>query len=183
MAYFNLEYILQLWESWGLMDVILPFLLIFAVVYAIADKVKLLGENKNTHIILALVMALAVIMPHVTYSYPPGSDVVEIINSALPQIAVVIVAVLMLMILTGMMGARWGKDLVTFAVIISILIILYIFANAAEILPGHQLAAWLDDPAIQSIVVILLVFGLAIWMITGGKGGRPIEIVEKIQKS
>ena len=68
MAYFNLEYILQLWESWGLMDVILPFLLIFAVVYAIADKVKLLGENKNTHIILALVMALAVIMPHVPVS-------------------------------------------------------------------------------------------------------------------
>ena len=85
MAYFNLEYILQLWESWGLMDVILPFLLIFAVVYAALTKVKIFGEQKDRiHIIIALVIALAVVVPHVTYMYPPESDVVNIINTALP---------------------------------------------------------------------------------------------------
>jgi len=167
MAYFNLEYILQLWESWGLMDVILPFLLIFAVVFAAAEKGKLLGDNKRTHVIVALVMALAVIIPHVTYTYPAGADVVNIINSALPQIALVIIAVLMLMILTGMIGAEWDA-LKTVVGIFSIIAIIYIFARSADVVSGYRVLYWLDDPTVQSIVIILLVFGLAIWLITAG---------------
>ncbi len=174
MVYFNFEYILQLWESWGLMDVVLPFLLIFAVVYAIAEKTRLLGDNKRTHIILALVMALAVVIPHVTYTYPPEADVVNIINTALPQIAIVIISILMLMVLTGMIGAEWDA-LKTIVGVFSILVIIYIFARAANWVPSYGLLYWLEDPAIQSILVILLVFGLAIWLITSG-GEKGVEL-------
>jgi len=150
------------------MDVILPFLLIFAVVFAVADKVKLLGDNKRTHVIIALVMALAVIIPHVTYSYPPDADVVNIINSALPQIAVVIVAVVMVLILAGMFtrGEFLTEGVSGFVALMAFLIVAYIFARAANWIPGYKLLYWLDDPAVQSILIILLIFGLAIWLIT-----------------
>lgn len=184
---FNLEQILQLWESWGLMDVILPFILIFAVVFAALQKVKIFGEkNERVHIIIALVLAFAVVIPHVTYMYPPEADVVDIINTSLPQIAVVIVAILMMMVLVGLVGEEWEalKGLVG---LISVLVLVYIFIRAANIIPSYQLLYWLDDPAMQSILVLIFGFGLAIWLIAGSKNeGSAVDGVldffKKIRK-
>ena len=54
-------------ESYGLLDALLPFLLIFTVIFAIMQKTKFLGEGKkNFNVVIALVIALIVVLPHVT---------------------------------------------------------------------------------------------------------------------
>lgn len=173
MAYYGFQNILYMWESWGLTDVILPFLLIFAVVFAALEQVKVFGEDKRRiHVIIALVIGLSVIIPHVTNTYPPGSDVVDIINFALPQIALIIIAIVMVLVLVGM----FGESNVTWIVaLLAILVVGYIFARAANWVPTYRLVSWLDDPTIQSVIIILLVFGLAIWMIAGPKNRTPGE--------
>jgi hypothetical protein len=95
----------------GIVDIILPFILIFTIVFAILQKTKILGVDdagkvrKNYNIIVALVMGLGVVIPHVTGSYPsPESDIVNIINQALPNVSVVLVAVIMMMLLIGVFG-------------------------------------------------------------------------------
>ena len=65
-------------EDFRVMDVLLPFLLIFTIVFAILQKTKIMGkERKNYNVVIALVVALSVVIPHVTGSYPAGIDVVE----------------------------------------------------------------------------------------------------------
>ena len=46
---FNIYDLLNQWESIGVFDYLLPFLLIFAVVFAILETTKVLGEQKGIH--------------------------------------------------------------------------------------------------------------------------------------
>lgn len=54
----QLDTLLQLWESQGLFSVFLPFLLIFAVTYAILNKSGILGRKAGIDTIVALVVGL-----------------------------------------------------------------------------------------------------------------------------
>lgn len=45
------------WKFAGVFDIILPFLLIFALVFAILEKSKVLGQNKGIYAIVALAIA------------------------------------------------------------------------------------------------------------------------------
>ena len=44
---FNLEEFVRTMESWGLTDVMLPFLLIFTIMFAVLQKTRILGEEKR----------------------------------------------------------------------------------------------------------------------------------------
>ncbi|MBC8444400.1 hypothetical protein H8D83_02325 [Candidatus Woesearchaeota archaeon] len=158
-------------EGYGLTDALLPFLLIFAVIFAILQKVKIFGkEKKNINVILAVVIGLLVVIPHVTNSYPPGGDIVEIMNNAIPNVSLIIISIIMLLILVGVFGSEIdivGTSLAGWVAFISLLIVGYIFGRAAgwfEYLPNWL--SWLDDPETQALVIILLVFGLLIWFVT-----------------
>ena len=105
MVYFdNIVYTL---ERWGVSDILLPFLLIFAIVFAILEMTKIFGaDKKNINVIVSLVMGLSIIFPHLTGSYPPTRDVVDIINRALPGVSLLLVAIVSLLIVLGMIGAQ-----------------------------------------------------------------------------
>jgi hypothetical protein len=158
-------------ESWGLTDALLPFLLIFVILFAILQKTKVLGEGKkNFNVIVSLVISLLVVIPHVTNSYPPEGDVVLIINTALPQVSIIFVAIIMLLVLIGILGgeAHWmGGSLSGWIAIISFIVIIWIFGRAAgwfSYVPGWL--RWIQDPDVWALIVILLVFGIVIWFIT-----------------
>lgn len=160
-------------ESFGLSDVILPFLLIFTVVFAILQKIKPFGEDqdrqKGYNIIIALVMALAVVIPHVMGYYPSDADVVNIINKALPQVSIILVAVLMVILILGLFGGKptWGSSLSGWVAIAATVVVLYIFGRAAgwfTYLPNWLY--WLDNPDTQAMILIVAVFALVIWFIT-----------------
>jgi len=160
-------------DSIGVADVLLPFILIFTVVFAILQKTNILGtkekRNKNFNTIVALVMGLAVVIPHVLGRYPPGADIVDIMNSALPNVSVVIIAILMLLLIIGIFGHNinlLSGSIGGWVVIAAIIIVSVIFASAAN---WFNLPGWLyflNDPETQSLVVIILVFAIVIWFIT-----------------
>jgi hypothetical protein len=171
---------IQTLENYGLTDVLLPFLLIFTIIFAVLQKTHILGEGrKNFNVVVALVISLSVVIPHVTNSYPPDADVVEIMNNALPNVSIIIVAIIMVLILIGLMGgeARWmGGSLSGWIAIISFLIVIFIFGRAAgwfETLP--RWLWWLDDPNTQALVVIILIFGIIIWFITSDTESEKVS--------
>ena len=176
-------------ESYGLSDVLLPFILVFTVVFAILQKVKPLGDPddprkaKHYNVILALVLGLAVVIPHVMGVYPANADVVDIINKALPNVSIVLVAIVMVLLIVGLFGgkAQWGSTASGFVAIIAFFLVFYIFGRAAgwfEYLPNWL--GWLDDPDTQALLLVLGVFALIIWFVTKeptddatkGEGGR-----------
>jgi len=171
----NFEDVILYLEEWKLLDVLLPFILIFTLVFAVLQKTKILGMDaekhpkKNFNVIVAFVMAMATIIPHVTGAYPPNADVVNIINGALPNISVIVVAIIMLLLIVGV----WGKEmdisksnLGGWVVLVSIVLVIFIFGSQAG---WFGLPGWLDflnDGATQATIITILVFGIIIWFVT-----------------
>lgn len=72
MMFFDFRYVAQQWASIGMFDIVLPFLIIFALVYAIFERTKLLGENIGVRTIISLAIALFTIgNPYVSNVFLP----------------------------------------------------------------------------------------------------------------
>lgn len=170
MAYYGLNNFLQTLETWGLTDVLLPFLLIFTLIFAILQKTKILGEDKrNFNVVIALVMGLTVVIPHSTGTYPMTYDPVNIINAFLPGISLVIVAVVMLFILIGLWGgeAKWvGGSPSAMIAILAAVAVIWIFGAAAKWWTGWGWFNRFFGSDAVSLIIIILIFGIIIWFIT-----------------
>ncbi len=167
------ENFLDLMKDWGI-EIILPFLLVFTIVFAVLEKTAILGvDKKNFNVVIALVMALGVVIPHATGNYPSGMDPVELINKILPSVSILVVAVIMLLILIGVFAHDkifLGLTAPGWIGFFSVLAILFIFGNAAGWWGGSVSSALEDffgEDAV-SVVIMILVFGLVISFITGG---------------
>ena len=157
-------------ESYGLVDVLLPFLLIFTIAFAVLQKSSILGDNRRPYNkVVAFVIALASIIPHVLNQYPAGADPIEIINRAIPNVGLVMVAGMMVLLLIGVFGkdvSFIGTEAAGFIVIAAFLVVAYIFTTSTGMAGLPRWLAWLDDPETQSLILTLLIFGIVIFFIT-----------------
>ena len=163
-------------ESTGLMDVLLPFLLIFTIIFATLQRVKILGSGKkNYNVIVSIVMALSVVIPHVLRRYPPCWDVVEIINSSLPKIGLLVVAMITFLIIIGVVGNKinLSNKLMGGIGAFALAFVVYTFLTSRG--PGCQiyLNLWFIGPDILGTIIAIAIFILLLWFITrdGGNNG------------
>jgi hypothetical protein len=159
-------------DRWGFTDVLLPFLLVFTLVFAVLEKVKILGEGKrNFNVIIALVMAFVTIVPHIIPNPYIPFDPVEVINGALPQVSILVVAIIMLMILIGVFAHDkifLGLTAPGWIGFFSLIAIVFIFGSAAGWWGGDvssSLEQFFGEDAL-AIVIMILVFGIIIAFIT-----------------
>jgi len=172
-------------EKIGFVDVLLPFLLIFTVIFAILEKTKILGEGKrNMNIGISFIFALLVVVPHVTGNFPAGYDPVAIINAALPSVSLVVVAVIALMILIGVFAhdrIMLGMTAPGWVGLFSIVTLVFIFGSAAGWWQTGLLQ-WLEDifgSDIVAVAIMLVVFGIIIAFVTGGEEHEKVGALEK----
>ncbi|MFQ5620818.1 MAG: hypothetical protein ACE5FT_03170 [Candidatus Nanoarchaeia archaeon] len=182
----NVGYYLQ---YWGIFDVILPFMLVFAIVYAALNQLKIFttkygkeGDkaekvNKNINITIAFVIALMFIGPHMTggtanfYTRTIGMDPVVVINQAIPHVGVIAVAATLALIMAGLFGfsgaGNESSGLRAGALALSVLAIIAVFMYS---LGWFQTWLWfLSDPGLQMAILALLVFGGLVMFMIGGK--------------
>jgi len=160
-------------ENLGILDVILPFILVFTIVFAVLQKAKLFGndakDNKRYDAVIALVMGLGVVFPHVLGYYPPEQDIVNIINQSLPNVSVVIVAIVMALLLIGALGGNnFGlkNDALSGSVAIgAFALIVYIFGNAAHWWDSPSWLYFLNDSDTVTLIIAILIFALIIWFV------------------
>lgn len=180
--------IIQTLEYWGLSDILVPFLLVFTVVFAILENIKLFPA-KRFHVVIALAMALGVIIPHLTNTYPAEADVVNIINQSLPSIGVIVIGILMALLLIGTFGWKYvgGKVFPNLIAIAAFVVVTYIFGRSA----GWFQYGFLDwlylsvAPETWTLLTVLLVFGLIVYFIVAdegekGAGQKGLEILKDI---
>ena len=156
----------------GLTEIILPFLLIFTIVFAVLEKTKILGEEKrNMNVGIAIVLALMTVIPHI--ANPSPRDPISIINKALPKVSLFVVAIIFLMILLGVFAhdrLLLGASAPGWVAFISVAALIYIFGSAAGIwTPAfiHELENIFGADVI-SVVIMILIFGIIIAFVTGG---------------
>jgi len=173
MAFF--QNAIYYFEQWGLTDVILPFILIFTIIFATLQKAGLFGgDSKKYDIVVALAISLLVVIPHVTGRYPPGSDVIVMINEAIPSVAIIAVAIIMFLVLIGIFGAetKWGGWMSGLVIIFAVLAVTWIFGKAAGW--WGYMPFFLSDPDMQALIVIILVFGIIVWFVTSEDTGSSV---------
>ncbi|MFP4423602.1 MAG: hypothetical protein ACLFP2_00055 [Candidatus Woesearchaeota archaeon] len=159
---------------------LLAFLLVFTIVYAILTKSKILGDKKNFNIAVALVLGMLVILE-------PNQTVVKIMQSAIPNVSIVLVAILMFLLMVGLMGGevKWlGNSASGWIAILSAVTIAWIFGVSAGWWgKGYNnvwYLQWMNNSQTVATVIVLLVFGIVIWFVT--KEDKPADQQGKFLK-
>ncbi|MBI2652737.1 hypothetical protein HYX00_04700 [Candidatus Woesearchaeota archaeon] len=184
---FGLEGFIEVLDRWRVADVLLPFLLIFVIVFAILQKTKILGESKkNLNVVVAIIVGLLVVIPHVTGRFPPNADPVVIMNDALPQVSVVLVAIVFLLMLIGVFGQEYvflGVTMPGWITLISLIIILIIFGGAAGWWSGDfgsSLENFFGTEGV-AIFVMIVVFGIIIaWITSESKEKEEVSLLNRL---
>jgi len=84
------------------MDIILPFLLVFTLVFAILDKSKLLGEGKRQ---INAIISLVVGLIFIGFSYATN-----IVQKLVPFLAVSLVIVFIFLLVYGFISGKTEGD-------------------------------------------------------------------------
>ena len=175
MAYPLFQSYTQFLSDIGFQDVVLPFFLLFTVIFAVMQKTKPLGKRKEVNVIFSLVVSLIAIIPHVTGTYK-NYDVVAAINSAIPQVSYWVVLGVMFLVLLATFGISFNvegtnadKGLRNLIIWCSLIIVFLIFAQSANWIHWGWLRALLNsiDPNVVALLVIILVFIAVIAFISG----------------
>ncbi len=148
------------WQSLGIYDVVLPFLLVFTLTFAVLEKAKIFGaEKKNINVIVSLIIALLFLQ---------NNYLVFVLGRFLPNIGISLIVFLMFLLLFSIFGGEdkpWSDGALTLGFIISIIAV--IMALSTDVLPfGNYglLDFWYNlSPGLKG----LLIFGIAIFLIIG----------------
>ena len=180
-----IEQIFSWFMTSGAYDALLPFFLVFTLVFAFLQKSKLFdkgddGTGKKFNVMLALIIGLMVVVPSVTNSYPSGADPVKIMQDALPNVVLWVVAIFAFWLLLAALGmpvpfANPTAGFQGFISIVSVAIVAIIFGHAAGWFPREWgISRWLssiDASVLQVILIIAITIGLLVWLLSDPPSG------------
>ena len=175
----------EFFREFGMFEIVLPFLLVFAIVYAVLEKTKILGvtkhkneeyTNKNLDAVVAFVVAMLVVA---------AANIPLVINEALPNIILLLIVLVSFLVLVGVFAKTeelniygWHAKLNVFFAVILFLGVVMIFLGAIRNKAGKS---WLEltfnwiveqwqGPVFASIIIFILAIVTIVWLTTG-KGG------------
>jgi len=159
--------LLTKWEEAGFFSYLLPFLLIFALVFGILTRVKIFKDNRVVNGIIALAVALMALQ----FSFVP-----DFFSQIFPRVGVALAIILGIMIIVGLF-ADPNSNLINYILlgvgVISIGIVIIQSAGAV----GWQSGQWWSEN--WAIVVGAIVLFILIAVIIGSasprdKGKEPV---------
>ena len=142
-------------ENLGFFDFILPFILIFAVIFGVLSYAKIFGDNKGIHSLIALVLGLMAIR------FPLYTEFLNVISEKLAIGVVILLGVIILIGLftTKQSNAAWGWILITVAVII-----LFVISFQTANYFGYP-DSYTEDDLVGGLIAIAVVIGLIVVVI------------------
>lgn len=135
-------------------DVILPFVLVFVVLFAVLQKTQVLGKDKSQ--IDAMVSFIAAIL---FIAFPGASAVV---NKMIGVTGIIIVILLVFMIMFGFVGGQTKEGLnqglkITFGIAIAVALVITLLwsTGTLHVLTGNE--SWMKQ--LQNTIVLLAFIG------------------------
>jgi len=154
-------------ESIGFYDVILPFLLIFTLTFAILERARLFGQDsRKFNAIIALVLGMLIIRQ---------GDIVTFINTYLPNVSAIVIVFLGFLIIMGLFGvghSAFTGGLMFVFVILAIAGGIWALTESADNaidIPGTDWNINITDEDAGVLLVFGLILGLFLWAI----GSKP----------
>jgi len=153
MVSYTITDILNIWQQAGIFAYLIPFLIIFAVVYGILLKTKLLGENRGVLATIALGIGLMSLL---------NDYVSNFFSSLFPYAGMGIAVLLVALILMGLVSSEDFSWRIWFIVgIVCFIAVVLASLNDMRWWMGGQLGdSW---PAILAGLVLLTLMYFIIW--------------------
>ncbi len=167
-----LEIAVQFLDDFGFFSVVLPFIFVFAIVFAILEKTLILGkevrgENKDAprssiNAMVSFAVALFVV---------GATNIVSVIRESLPMVVLVLVAIISFMLLAGSFMAgefsfddkpRWKIFLTILMFISVILIFMGVIKTSSGVswlsfIWNYTLTNWATGPIVSGLVFLVVI--------------------------
>lgn len=167
--------VLQMLQNWGIIDGLLPFLLIFTLMFAILVKTGIFKDNRKIAGVISATIAALIVIPHMIGGvYPAGYDPINIINQMLPSAGILLVAILLVLMMIGLVGGETGKKSGWMAWIVTIAIGILLLSIISAIWPSIPILKYfVADASLLALLIVILVFGLIVWFVTKDDTKKP----------
>jgi len=152
--------VLMAWADAGVFAYVLPFLMIFAVVFGILSKSEILGDNKGVLATISLTVGLLALQ----FGY-----VRDFFATIFPYTGMGIAVLLIAFIFMGLIGKEGKLQWVWFGIgaIIFLVVLMASVDSFGNWFGGGFQGYGYDWPAIAAALLVLIVLGFIIW--GGGK--------------
>ncbi len=171
-------------RDFGLFDVVLPFLLVFSIIFAILEKTKILGTEgkeqtpkRSLNTMVAFVIGMLVVA---------ANKIVTAINEALPNIVLIIIAFVAFLMMIGVFFkseefvlAEKYKGFTLGFVVVSLIILIIILLDSLKLDSKKSWLEWLMEYVVNNIsgpivtsIIFLIVAVAAVVYITRSNGGE-----------
>jgi hypothetical protein len=161
--------VLNFFAELGIYDVILPFLLVFAIVYAILDKTRVLGSEKVGSETYPRKSINAVVALSIGFFTVASAQLVQVITQVSSQVVILLLVLVLFMALIGTFIEQTDKGISLpkgiwqngFMVVVLIAIVM-ILLNALDWLqPGYEFLRdhWSNE-LVASVILLLSVIGI-----------------------
>jgi len=164
----TLTSVLNSWADMGVFAYVLPFLIIFAVIFGILNKTQLLGGNKGVQATIALAAGLLSLQ----FDY-----VANFFATIFPYAGMGIGILLVALILMGLISSEKGwHGWVWFIIGIIVFLVVLLTALSDVAWIGGLNYRWADW---RGILLFIVIVGLVVWLIAKGQTGETSKKKKK----
>lgn len=159
----TVQSVLNSWASAGIFKYVLPFLLIFALIFGLLQKSNILGDNKGVHAIIAAALGLLSLV---------GDYFPNFLEKFAPNLAVAVSVVLAAIILLGVFydpKDEGRKKIVWVIFVVAVIFGIWLIADTFSGYSGIGYNIWDNYGPGLITLIILIIFIWAVVSVGGSK--------------
>lgn len=147
--------ILSQWEAMGFFSYVLPFLLIFALVFGILIQLRLFRDNKTINAIIALAVGLMSLQ----FSFVP-----RFFSEIFPRLGIGLVVILIIIILTGLFANPEDKWQMYLMWAVGAIVVVIILVQTAGVTGWYSFFPWLgyNWPMALGVIAFIVIIGVIV---------------------
>ena len=161
--------LLTKWEQAGFFSYLLPFLLLFALVFGILTKINIFKDNKMVNGIIALSVSLMALQ----FNFVP-----DFFSQIFPRVGVGLAVILVLLIVVGLFADERSNAVNYVLLGVGVIIVGMVIIQSAGAL-GWASGQWWEDnwQMVIGAIFLLILVSIIIGSGSGSKSKPPIEFI------
>lgn len=162
--------ILNQWQTLGVFDYVLPFLLIFTVIFGILEATNIVGKNKGVHVLIALVIGLLALRTGLVQTF---------FGELFPKLGVGLAVILALLIITGLfINSKEAKYWMWGIAAVGMIIWIIILVSSFDTVGWFGGSGFFEDSA-GLIIGAVLLLGVIIAVVASKSEGKSDGTFER----
>ncbi len=162
--------LLAQWEAMGFFSYVIPFLLMFAIVFGILIQMKMFRDNKAINAIIALAVALMALQ----FDFVP-----RFFSEIFPRVGVGLVILLLVLIFTGLFIDAESRGMMYLMWAVGAVVVIVILLQTAGSVGWYSFMPWLgyNWPAVLAAVAFVAIIIVIIASSVPRAKKKPVQSI------